>query len=218
LWRGFVCTGFAWRGFVGTGFAWTGFAGSFAAALAALAAAAALPLAVFGGEGQPGHVLAVVHEHAPRVLERDLDLAVRHHLGDEALAELGVRDDGVLGVALAKLVGFRVLLAVLREELLPRVFLEHRALLRRDGLRDVVLDVTAWFSERVHVAAGIALDAANFVLVFRNDDVRSIALTFRAICLDVGADLVDLVLEHKVHGSASVRLSATNTRGIGLQE
>jgi len=35
--------------------------------------------------------------------------------------------------------------------------------------------------------------ATNFVFVFRNDDVRSVALTLGAICLNVRADLVDLV-------------------------
>jgi hypothetical protein len=56
----------------------------------------------------------------------------------------------------------------------------------------------------VDVAAGIALHPANFVFVLRNHDVRGIALALGAICLDVGADLVDLVLEHEVHQFASL--------------
>jgi hypothetical protein len=70
----------------------------------------------------------------------------------------------------------------------------------------------------VDVTARIALNPANLVFVLRNDDVRGIALTFGAIRLNVRADLVDLVLEHKVHGSASVRPSADNTGVVALQE
>ncbi len=74
----------------------------------------AVPL---GGERQSRHVLAVVHQHAPRVLERDLDLAVREDLRDEPLAELGVRHDHVLVIELAEFVRLCVLFAVLVEEL-----------------------------------------------------------------------------------------------------
>jgi hypothetical protein len=54
------------------------------------------------------------------------------------------------------------------------------------------------------VAAGIALNATNFVLVFGNDDVGCVGLTFRAISLNVGPYLVDIILEHEVHGFAPI--------------
>ena len=175
-------------------------------ALAAAELAVAGPTVALGRQRQPGHVLAVVHQHPPRVLEGDLDLAVGHDLGDEPLAELGVGHDDVLVVVLAELVGFRVLLAVLGEELVPGRLLHHRPLLRGDWLRHVVFDVAARLAERVHVPAGIALNAADLVLVLGNDDVRGIALAFGAICLDVRADLVDLVFEHEVHSVGPFRV------------
>jgi hypothetical protein len=67
------------------------------------------------------------------------------------------------------------------------------------GSGDVVLYVATRLPERVHVPAGVALDAPDFVLVLRNDDVRGIALALGAICLDIRADLVDLVFKHEVH-------------------
>jgi len=102
-------------------------------------------------------------------------------------------------IVLAELVGFRVLLAVLREELVEGGLLHHRALLGGDGLRDVFLYVATRLPERVHVPAGIALHTADLILVLGNDDVRGIALALGAICLDVGADLIDLVFKHEVH-------------------
>ena len=120
------------------------------------------------------------------------------------LPELGVGHDDVLVVVLAELVGFRVLLAVLGEELVEGGLLHHRPLLRGDGLGNVVLDVAPRLAERVDIPAGVALNATNLVLVLRNDDVRGIALALGAICLDVGADLVDLVFEHEVHSSSAL--------------
>jgi hypothetical protein len=140
-----------------------------------------------------------VDEHALGVLESDLDLAVGHDLGHEPLPELRVGHDDVLVVVLAELVGLGVLLAVLGEELLPRELLHHRPLLGGDGLSHIVLDIPPRLPERVHVPAGIALHTTDLVLVLGNDDVRGIALAFGAICLDVRADLVDLVFEHEVH-------------------
>src|SRR4051812_23796941 len=138
-------------------------------------------------------------EHPAGVPERNLTLAVRQDLRDEPGAELGVGNDHILVVVLAKLVWFRVLLAVLSEELLERLLLHHRPLLSGDGLGYVVFYIAARLAERVNVPARVALDAANLVLVFRDDDVRGIALALGAICLDVRADLVDLVFEHEVH-------------------
>jgi hypothetical protein len=56
----------------------------------------------------------------------------------------------------------------------------------------------------VDIAARIALNTANLVFVLRNHDVSGIPLAFGAIRLNVGADLVDLVLEHEVHQFASL--------------
>ena len=73
-----------------------------------------------GGERQARHVLAVVHQHAPRILEGHLGLAVGQDLRDEPLAELGVRHDHVLVIVLAELVGLGVLVAVLARRTPPR--------------------------------------------------------------------------------------------------
>jgi hypothetical protein len=66
------------------------------------------------------------------------------------------------------------------------------------------------------VAAGIALNATNFVLVFGNDDVGCVGLTFRAISLNVGPDLVDIILEHEVHGCAPVLLAKNPGRVLSI--
>jgi len=70
----------------------------------------------------------------------------------------------------------------------------------------IVFHVAAGLAERVDIAARIALNTANLVFVLRNHDVRGIALALGAICLDVGADLVDLVFEHEVHSRRPFRV------------
>jgi hypothetical protein len=56
----------------------------------------------------------------------------------------------------------------------------------------------------MHVPAWIALHAANLVLVFGYDDVGRVGLALRAVRLYVRPYLVDIILEHEVHGCAPV--------------
>ena len=56
----------------------------------------------------------------------------------------------------------------------------------------------------MNVTARVALHPANLVLVLRDHDMRRVPLALGAIRLDVGADLVDLVLEHEIHVSPRV--------------
>jgi hypothetical protein len=56
----------------------------------------------------------------------------------------------------------------------------------------------------MHIPTRIALHATDLVLVFGYDNVRRVGLTLRAVRLYVRPYLVDIILEHEVHGCAPV--------------
>jgi hypothetical protein len=56
----------------------------------------------------------------------------------------------------------------------------------------------------MHVPARIALNATDLVLVFGYDDMSRIGLALRAIRLYVRPYLVDIILEHEIHGYAPI--------------
>ena len=128
--------------------------------------------------------------------------------------------DLVFAIAFAELVGLGLFLAVFCEELFPCVLFHHGALTRRDRLWNVVFRFTTGLSERVHVPAWIALNAANLVFVLRDDDVSRVSLAFRAKGFYIGSDLVDLIFKHEVHYQSPEFTTtwASNTADCDVQQ
>jgi hypothetical protein len=90
----------------------------------------------------------------------------------------------------------------------------------RDRLWNVVFRFTTGLSERVHVPAWIALNAANLVFVLRDDDVSRVSLAFRAKGFYIGSDLVDLIFKHEVHYQSPEFTTtwASNTADCDVQQ
>ena len=115
-----------------------------------------------------------------------------------------MKKNRVLAVCIAELVGLGVLFPVFGEELLPGQLLEQRALARSHRLGNILLRLASRLAKGVYVPARIALHPADFVLVLGYDDMGRVGLALRAVRLDVGPHLVDIILEHEVHGCAPI--------------
>ena len=143
-----------------------------------------------------------MHQQATVVLECDLGLVLAD-LGHEPDTKFRMRDDVPLVIVVADRVGPRPIVGLVRtdlvDELLPRQLFRGGALARSGRLGRFLFYFATWLAVRVDVAAHRALHPPDLFLVLGDDRVRGVLLALWAVGLDVGADLVDVVLENEVH-------------------
>src|SRR5262249_9674438 len=142
-------------------------------------------------------VLAVVNQNALIALKGDFDLVVANVLADKPNAKFWMAQHFRLFEILADGIGpgwlfaFRQYLFVGRFGLL--LFLTDCGFWGR-----TLLFLTLWPTIAVRIAARVALNATNLVLVFGDHYMRSVRLALLAVGFELGAHLVRFVVEDEV--------------------